>query len=98
LFRNPEEGQGSQRAVVPVMMMMMMMMTEGHSPSLSLFLLVTYRHGLHRKCSSVAVTFLAWKQVYGTMQLLILCSFANSESARHNINKGKAATRNKRNQ
>jgi hypothetical protein len=26
LFRNPEEGQGSQRAVVPVMMMMMMMM------------------------------------------------------------------------
>jgi hypothetical protein len=25
LFRNPEEGQGSQRAVVPVMMMMMMM-------------------------------------------------------------------------
>jgi hypothetical protein len=23
LFRNPEEGQGSQRAVVPVMMMMM---------------------------------------------------------------------------
>jgi hypothetical protein len=26
LFRNPDEGQGSQRAVVPVMMMMMMMM------------------------------------------------------------------------
>jgi hypothetical protein len=26
LFRNPEEGKGSQRAVVPVMMMMMMMM------------------------------------------------------------------------
>jgi hypothetical protein len=26
LFRNPEEGQGSQRAVVPVVMMMMMMM------------------------------------------------------------------------
>jgi hypothetical protein len=25
LFRNPEEGKGSQRAVVPVMMMMMMM-------------------------------------------------------------------------
>jgi hypothetical protein len=25
LFRNPEEGQGSQRAVVPVMMMMTMM-------------------------------------------------------------------------
>jgi hypothetical protein len=27
LFRNPEEGQGSQRAVMPMMMMMMMMMT-----------------------------------------------------------------------
>jgi hypothetical protein len=27
LFRNPEEGQGSQKAVMPVMMMMMMMMS-----------------------------------------------------------------------
>jgi hypothetical protein len=26
LFRNPEEGQGSQRVVVPVMMMVVMMM------------------------------------------------------------------------
>jgi hypothetical protein len=26
MAKNPEEGQGSQRAVVPVMMMMMMMM------------------------------------------------------------------------
>jgi hypothetical protein len=31
LFRNSEEGQGSQKAVVPVMMMMMMISLSGES-------------------------------------------------------------------
>jgi hypothetical protein len=50
LFRNPEEGQGSQRAVVPVMimmMMMMMMMMMEEMPLLRLHAVVTVWHSLH---------------------------------------------------